>query len=255
MNSETTINHLVDTHCHLDLYPNFRSLIESVEAAGIYTIAVTNTPSVFRQCAALLDGKKYMRAALGLHPQLAYQRAHELPLALELLSETRYVGEIGLDFVTGDSGNRAAQEKVFTSIADRCASYGNKILTVHSRRAAQEVVDLLGDHYPGTVVLHWFSGSIRVLEHAISFGFYFSVNPAMLSTEKGQKIVCAIPPDRLLTESDGPFVELKGRPADPHNMADVTLRLAELKNMPTHEIQRTIYKNFRGILERQGSKP
>jgi TatD DNase family protein len=242
------MNHLVDTHCHIDLYPNFSELIEAVETARIYTIAVTNAPSVFRQCASLLHGKKYIRPALGLHPQLAHQRAHELPLALELLTETRYVGEIGLDFMTTDRDDRASQLKVFRAITDSCAGYGDKILTVHSRRATQEVVETLGDSYPGIVILHWYSGSLRLLERALSYGFYFSVNPAMLKTEKGRRIVCAIPTERLLTESDGPFVETMGRPANPHDIAEVTVELAQLSGLAMDQMRRILFSNFRALL-------
>jgi TatD DNase family protein len=242
------MNHLVDTHCHIDLYPNFHQIIDAVEAAGIYTIAVTNAPSVFRECVQLLSGKKYIRAALGMHPQLAHQRVRELPLALELISETKYVGEIGLDFVTTDSADRASQLKVFRAITDRCATSGNKVLTVHSRRAAKEVVATLGDQYPGKIILHWYSGSIRVLEQALSYGYYFSVNPAMVRTETGQKIVSAIPEERLLTESDGPFVEITGRSANPHDIAGVTVALAQLRRSTLEQIQATIYSNFRALL-------
>jgi len=80
----------------------------------------------------------------------------------EMLGETRYIGEVGLDFTTKDQRERALQSKVFGSILEHCASFKDKVLTIHSRRAAAEVVNLVGEKYPGTTILHWFSGSLKV---------------------------------------------------------------------------------------------
>lgn len=239
---------LVDTHCHVDLYPDYVDLIEEIERAQIYTIAVTNTPSVFRRCVSLTQGKRFIRTALGLHPQLIKQRHSELDLMLGMLSETRYVGEIGLDFETRDEQERSLQQKIFTTILKRCADFPDKVLTIHSRRAAAEVINLIGDDYPCKVILHWFSGSRRELEIAISRGFYFSVNPAMISSAKGRQIVAAIPRDKLLTESDGPFVTVDSRPARPRDVELVVRGLAELNNSTTAQVANMLRDNFRSIL-------
>jgi TatD DNase family protein len=239
---------LIDTHCHIDLYPDYAELIEETERAGIYTIAVTNTPSVFRRCLALTQGRRYVRTALGLHPQLAVERRRELGLMRELLPETKYVGEIGLDFVSRDVRERTIQQEVFTSILEQCASSREKVLTVHSRRAAEEVVSLIGDSYPCKVILHWFSGTHRVMEKAIASGFYFSVNPAMMMSDKGRRIVSEIPRERLLTESDGPFVTIEDRRARPRDVAGVVRGLADLYGVEPGQAAETIYTNFRRIL-------
>jgi TatD DNase family protein len=240
---------LVDTHCHVDLYPDYAALIEETEAARIYTIAVTNTPSVFPHCLALTEGKRFMRTALGLHPQLVRERHHELALMSELLCQTKYVGEVGLDFGTQDDQERALQKRVFSKILEECAAIGNKVLTIHSRRAATEVVDMIGDSYPGKIILHWYSGSPKVLEKAISYGFYFSINTSMTISEKGREIVNQIPRDRLLTESDGPFVKVSGRSARPTDMARVIDGLSEMFVLDRIQIAKTIYENFRHMLE------
>src|SRR5713226_7547909 len=97
---------LFDTHCHIDLYTDPAKVISETERAQVLTVAVTNTPSVFRQCASLCEGKKSIRVALGLHPQLVVERHRELDLMFEMLGETRYIGEVGLDFVTKDQRER-----------------------------------------------------------------------------------------------------------------------------------------------------
>lgn len=240
----------VDTHCHIDLYPNYREVIQAVEKKQIYTIAVTNAPSVFRQSSSLTKNSKYIRTAIGFHPELVAQRAQEINLFLQMLTETKYVGEIGLDYVTKDEENRSIQRQVFQKVLTQCAELKQKILTIHSRRAANDVIEMIGDHFPSTIILHWFSGSKKALERGLSFGFYFSVNSAMLQSANGLDIVRAIPSNRLLTESDGPFVSVAGRVASPLDMETVVARLAEVKQLSSEQMGQILLNNFLQVLKK-----
>ncbi len=242
---------MVDTHCHVDLYPDYPAVLDEIESSHIYTIAVTNTPSVFRRCVEIARGARFVRVALGLHPELAAARERELNLLQEFLSETRYIGEVGLDYVTQDASERAAQQRVFGAILERCASSGDKVLSVHSRRAAADVVEMIGPGYPGTVILHWFSGSASVLDRAVGHGCFFSVNSAMLASASGRRMVSALPPARVLTETDGPFVMVHGRPARPPDIADVIAGLAQLWQLNPATTLRRIHENFRRALLRE----
>jgi TatD DNase family protein len=239
---------LFDTHCHLDLYPDYGDVLDEIECARIYTIAVTNAPSVFRRSSQIAEGARFVRTAIGLHPELVGQRYRELDLFTELLGETKYVGEVGLDFVSQDRRDRELQKKAFGTILERCADPGDKFVTVHSRRAAGEVVDMVGNAYPGTVVLHWFSGSSKILERALEYGLLFSVNPAMLSGEKGRRLIAKIPLDRLLTETDGPFARVGDSSARPRDVAAVVSGLAELKNLDPDWVAEALFDNFRDAL-------
>jgi len=240
--------HLFDTHCHLDLYPDYGGVIDEIERARIYTIAVTNAPSVFRRSSQIAEETRFVRTAVGLHPELVGQRHGELDLFAELLEETRYVGEVGLDFVSQNQRDRDLQKRVFGTILERCADHGDKFITVHSRRAAGDVVDMVGSAYPGTVVLHWFSGSSKVLERALEYGLLFSVNPAMLASEKGRQLIAKIPLDRLLTETDGPFVRVGDSFARPRDIATIVSGLAELKNLDPDGVAEALFDNFRDAL-------
>ena len=88
---------LVDFHCHLDLFPDPVSAVRDAEAAGIYTLTVTTTPKAWPRNHDLTQKTKYVRAALGLHPQLIAERSAEINLWEEYLPQTRYIGEVGLD--------------------------------------------------------------------------------------------------------------------------------------------------------------
>lgn len=240
---------LVDTHFHLDLFPDPAAVVARCEAERIYTIAVTNAPCVFEKTERLTTGRKYVRAALGLHPELAVQRRAELPMFRELLSRTRYVGEIGLDYSTPSSEERRVQRSIFEQIVQLCSEAGDKVLTIHSRRAADDVVDAIGSSFKGTVILHWYSGSFQALDRAVSAGAYFSLNTAMCLGPRFPSLLARVPRERILTETDGPFVDVHGRKAEPGDVQGVLAALASVWRMPSHEVQQLVYANFARVLK------
>ena len=108
----------VDFHCHLDLYPDHEAAIARAEAAGVYTLTVTTTPKAWPRNFQLRRDTRFVRAALGLHPQLAAERAAELPLWEHYLSEARYIGEVGLDAGPRFYKSLDIQKKVFRTILE-----------------------------------------------------------------------------------------------------------------------------------------
>src|SRR4051812_36017559 len=119
----------VDFHCHLDLYPDLELAIAKAEAARVYTLSVTTTPKAWSRNHELTKGTHYVRAALGLHPQLVAERADELSLWERHLPETRYVGEVGLDAGPRFYKSLNLQKQVFRKILECCANAGGKILS------------------------------------------------------------------------------------------------------------------------------
>lgn len=240
---------LIDTHFHLDLFPDAAAVAERCEARKIYTIAVTNAPCVFDRTEQMTRGKKYLRAALGLHPELAVERRGELPTFEALLPRTRYVGEVGLDYSTPSASDRRIQRSVFEEVLRLCSAAGDKVLTVHSRRAADDVVDAIGPSFQGTVVLHWYSGSMQTLERAVAAGAYFSINTAMCQGKRFCSLLSRIPRERILTETDGPFIDVAGRRAEPADVQGVIAALARLWGEETDGVVRLLYANFARALE------
>lgn len=240
---------ILDTHFHLDLSTDPASTVRQIDAARVYTVAVTNAPSVFPATENLVRGSKYVRAALGLHPELAVERAGEFALFRRYLPQTRYVGEVGLDYVTTVERDRKTQRRVFEAVIAECRAARGKVVTIHSRRAAADVIDVVGAGFPGAWILHWYSGSRTVLSRAISMGAYFSVNSAMAESEKSETLVREIPPDRILIESDGPFISIDGRPATPMALSGVVRRLAEWWKVDLTEARIRLSANARSLLQ------
>lgn len=207
---------MMDFHAHLDLYPNPDLLFEAVKKAGVYTLSVTTTPSAFLKTRRMAKGCPRIRTGLGLHPEVAASRIGELSLFDRLISETAYVGEIGLDGSKHHKESLAIQRKAFTHILDTCERVGGRVLSIHSRSAATEVVEHLSNRAKSCLpILHWFSGSMSDLAKANKLDVWFSVGPAMLQTEGQLKKVAAMPRDRILLESDGPFATYQGAPLSP----------------------------------------
>lgn len=158
----------VDMHCHLDLYPEPRQQAEAIGKSGSYVLSVTTTPSAWLQTQALSAAHPRIKTALGLHPQLAAERLGELSLFDRLLPQARYVGEVGLDGSTECKPFWAEQVRVFDHVLASCALAGGRVLTIHSRNAATQVLDALQWHGGyGVAILHWFSGTKKELLRSI----------------------------------------------------------------------------------------
>lgn len=244
---------MIDFHSHLDLYPDPRAVARECMTKGIYVLSVTTTPSAWNGSSNLSDPTSRIRTALGLHPQLAHERKCELELFDEHIRETRYVGEIGLDGAPEFKQHWHCQTEVFEHILRTCSKSGGKIMSIHSRRAAASVLDTLR-RFPdaGIPILHWYSGNKHDLDLAISSGCWFSVGPAMFLTEKSKALIKCMPRNRVLTETDGPFVQLNGRSAMPWDAQQATVALQNIWNVSQEETEHIVHENFRRLVATHG---
>ena len=185
------MEHLHDSHFHLDLQQNRTTAIQHIEDNRIYTIAVTNLPDLYRR-ESVGVASKYIRFALGFHPELVHQFKNQIPLMWTLLPNVRYIGEVGLDFV--DTSFQNEQIAFFSELIELCRNDHNKIITIHSRRAVKQVIKIIGK---------------EELLNAIDAGFYFSVNGTMMQSSRFLSMLPMIPANRILVETDSPFTQYK----------------------------------------------
>jgi TatD DNase family protein len=247
-----TRGRLVDFHCHLDLYPDYEELVAECERAKIFTLAVTTTPRAWPRNNELATATTHVRAALGLHPQLVFERADEFSIWEEFLPAARYVGEVGLDASPRFYKSFDLQKRIFDKILRACALGHDKILTLHSVRAITPVLDMLETHLlpgKGKAVLHWFTGTKTEAQRACDLGCYFSINGEMLKNDRHRKTIAALPLDRLLTETDGPFTGARGEtPARPQDVADTVEVLALTRSISFDEMAAAIQTNLRQLV-------
>lgn len=245
------MSYYVDTHCHLDLFPGIRTGVAAEDALPIKTITVTNIPTLWKPNTKLFGESTNIRIALGIHPELASQRTHELAEFSALCSATKYIGEIGLDGTSKEVNERRAQLMVFRHILNSIKQHEPKILTIHSRGAARETISELIKAVRGThhqVILHWYSGGIDEMRQALAAGFYFSVNHKMLVSRHGQQILQALPKTSILTETDAPFTFSGSITNRQQSLLATVNGLAQLWKCEPVEAKNYIWERFTKLL-------
>lgn len=240
---------MIDFHCHLDLYDNPQSVLSEAVERQCYILAVTTTPLAWEGTCALVGGAPRVRVAAGLHPELAATRQSEVHQLCALLTETAYVGEVGLDGSKPHRSSLSVQREVFETVLQACKSAGGRIMTIHSRGATSLVLDYLETYEKsGLPVMHWFSGTQNELDRAIKLGCWFSVGPAMLRGEKGRRLVSLMPPDRVLTETDGPLARRGHSPLMPWDVKEAEVVLGRLWEIPSSEVKHRLSLNLRRLV-------
>jgi TatD DNase family protein len=238
---------IVDTHCHIDLYPDPRRVLEHCVKAGVTVVAMTNLPSHFETGYTHFQSLRKVRLALGMHPLMADSHQKEFKLFINNLNKTSYIGEIGLDFSREGIATKDIQTITFTKVLE-AVSGSKKVLSIHSRRAENEVLDLLKKYRIKNAIFHWYSGPLNLIDSIINEGYYFSVNTAMVRSESGRKIIAKIPLDLLLTETDGPFIVENNVPLKPGQVTQVISYISQLLNVSEKLVEQTVMSNFNRII-------
>ncbi|AVA23690.1 Qat anti-phage system TatD family nuclease QatD [Rhizobium sp. NXC24] len=243
---------MIDTHCHLDLYPNPGRVINEVDKRGIFVIAVTTTPKAFLGNLRLAEGRKRIRVAVGLHPELVAERYREIDEVQKHMARTKYVGEIGVDGSPDHAASARLQADVFNTLLKTAEELGGKVLSIHSRGAARAVLDNLEKNVSKSIpILHWFTGSRKELDRAMELDCWFSVGPAMLRSRKGRELAFAMPRHRILTETDGPFGTNEHCSLMPWDVELALPIMADAWKCSIEEADQQIRSNFRELVESQ----
>jgi len=237
---------LYDTHFHFDLQRSKNETLKEIEDNKIYVIAVTNLPPLYEKLNKEVNSK-YVRIALGFHPELISQYQKYIPDMWRLLPNVKYVGEVGVDLKIGKA-SRDLQLSFFEELIGKCNDLGNKILSIHSRTAALEIISIIGKKFNGKIILHWYSGTTQNQERAIDNGYYFSVNYAMLSSNSGRKTIANIPNDKILLETDSPFIQIDKQIFRPYNIGKIVEGIATIKEVDTAFMQDVLWNNFLNVI-------
>lgn len=231
---------MIDVHCHYDLTKNPHEYISNNERNKIVTIGMTNLPSHFHMGLNHIKQYKFIRLSLGLHPLLADQHESEYSNFIKLIDQTSYIGEVGLDFSKEGYKTKDIQIKSFEFVLKNLVGK-SKILSLHSRRAEKELLEMLVEYNIENAIFHWYSGSINILKEIVNNGYYFSINSAMINSENGKKIISQIPRELILTETDDPFIENS-------SIISVIKYMSKLWNVSEIEVEKMIDENFNKLL-------
>lgn len=237
----------VDFHCHLDLYPDFEHIVAQCEEAKLYTLAVTTTPRAWLRNKTVSEGTRYIRAALGLHPQLVASHGGEIALWERLLPQATYVGEVGLDGSAKHISSLKDQQRVFGRILRACTEANGKVLSIHAVNSTSVVLDMIEEYLDtdrNLPILHWFTGTSAEAKRAVELGCMFSINHRMIGTTKFKQFLNAVPRNKLITETDGPFTRTSNRPTKPLDVAICVEHLAEIFGLEKEQMGREIISNL-----------
>ncbi len=238
---------MIDVHCHLNEFTDFDRIAFFCEERGIKVISMTNRPSEFNTIISQTKKYRFIRAALGLHPMEVPFTKQELNLFEKLKKETSYIGEIGLDFSRDFIHRKREQLHVFDFILNSTRNE-KKILSLHSRNAEKTVLENLIRYNIKNAIFHWYSGPLGLIDEIQQNGYYFSINPRMTLSEKGKKIIEKISHDKILVESDSPFIKINGKPSDPSTVRIAYNYLAQIWNQDIKTVERKVNNNLKNIL-------
>lgn len=233
----------VDAHCHINFFKNAGDISLACEKNRVHTIYVTTLPSHFEETFDYVKPLKYVHPALGFHAlERDYNLEKEKNIFLKNIDKTQYIGEIGLDFSKKSQVLKSQQIETFEFILD-AINGKDKIVSVHSLNAEDEVIGLLNQYEIDKVILHWYTGKISSLKKATDQGFYFSINKAMVESQKGRNIISKIPQRLILIETDAPFIQN----VLPYSNDKVYQYLQSIWGISLEQTKAIVFNNFLGL--------
>ena len=246
---------LIDSHCHLDFdglsnrLPEVLAAMEANDVGGCMTIGVTleEAPQVLAIAAAY----EQVFASVGVHPEYADHQEPDVETLCALAQHPKVlaIGETGLDYHWHKDQPEWQRERFRVHI--RAAKVLNKPLVIHTREASEDTLAILKEEGADTVggILHCFTESLAVAEQAIDLGFYISISGIVSFKNAAQvhEVARAIPLDRLLVETDSPYlapVPYRGKPNEPADVRHVAEAIANLRQISYAEVATASSRNF-----------
>ncbi len=249
---------LIDSHAHLD-FPQFDSdrdsVIRRAYEAGVAQIVNPGTDlASSRRAVSLAERHAGIFAAVGVHPHDAVTLTDETLSALAQLADSSHVvatGEIGLDYYR-DLSPRKQQRQAFSQQLAMARSLGLPVI-VHIRDAHEDAMRILereGREMRG--VLHCFSGDLDVARRAVALGWYVSVAGPLTypNARRLRSVVSQLPVERLLVETDCPYLSpqaRRGKRNEPAHVRWVAEQLAETLGIPLDKVAEVTSGNAREL--------
>ena len=235
------MNPLVDAHCHL--YEFDSRDIE--EFKNTLVIAVSDDAKSSHETIELAEEHSNIIPAVGLHPWSLKEvnPRRELREIREIIEkyDVKVLGEIGLDkkFVP-ETFNM--QRMVFRELLGLAREYGLRV-NLHAAGAWREVFNEVLSYDLDSVIFHWYTGPLNLLDEIIAQGYYISINPAVKIQEKHRRILEYVKLDYVLTESDGPY-DYRGLKLTPKIIQDLLNIISTVKKVSVEDVKWKVYENF-----------
>ncbi len=246
---------LVDSHCHLN-FPELSDNIDAVRALMFesqvgHALCVSVTLDKVHEVLALAETYDNFYASVGVHPDYENIDEPSIETLVKLAEHPKAVaiGETGLDYfrLTGDLSWQ--RERFRTHI--RAAIIANKPLIIHTRSAAEDTIRIMREEHAHLVggVMHCFTESLEVALQAIELGFYISFSGIVTFKNASQlkEVAKAIPLDRMLVETDSPYlapIPFRGKTNQPAYVRYTAQEIANLRGISLEDIMEATTANF-----------
>ncbi|KAA6208268.1 TatD family hydrolase [Avibacterium paragallinarum] len=256
---------IVDSHCHLDaldyenLHKNVSDVVEKAKQRSVqHLLAVGVTLQRFEQVYDSLAPFPQISLACGVHPLNLEDEPFDYERLLKLAQDDKVIaiGEMGLDYYYSEE-NKAEQQSVFAqqiAIANELA----KPIIVHTRSAREDTIALLKAHNAEKCggILHCFTENWEMAKQALDLGFYISISGIITfkNAEALRDVVRKVPLDRLLVETDSPYlapVPYRGKQNQPAYTREVCDYVATLKGLTSEEFAQITTQNFERLFKIQ----
>jgi len=252
---------LIDTHCHLD-FKDFNddraAVLKRSRDSGIGVIInVASSMEGTARSIQIAGENDFIYASLGIHPHEADSvSGNDIKLFAEFLDKPKVVaiGEIGLDYYKNIS-SKENQKKLFIKLLE-IAKDANLPLIIHNRDAYIDTIDILKNITGSSVsgVMHCFSGDEKFLKTCLDMGFFisFTCNITYKNADSLRKIVKLVPMDRLLLETDAPFLapqDFRGKRNEPMHVKYVAEEVAKIKGISFEEVARITTENAKQLFK------
>jgi TatD DNase family protein len=248
---------LVDSHCHLDfpdLFSGLSDVLRRADQMGVGTMLTISTRmSTFANVRAIAEAHDNIFCTVGVHPHSAEEDASVTTEQLvELAQHPKVVGigETGLDYYY-DNSPRDIQQVLFRRHIAAARETGLPLI-VHTRDADEDTMSILTEEweqgaFPG--LIHCFSASDTLAQQAVAIGMYISVSgiATFKTADSIRETLKNVPLDRLLVETDAPFlapVPHRGKTNEPAFVAHTAAKLAEIKSIETDDLADATTENF-----------
>ena len=250
-----TLKNITDTHCHIQ-HEKFKDDLDSVlnEIVGNMAFAIVSGANVSwnRKAIEISSKHKNIYSTIGLHPMDAAKLTkdefdNELKFIEKNSSLIVGIGEIGLDWHwEKDDKMRTIQKKRFVAFLTLAKKLGHPVV-IHSWDAESDVLDILERENMKKVVMHCFSGNLDELSRALNLGFYISVSTVIMRSKGTRKIARDCPMDRMLLETDAPYLWLNGERNVPWNTEAAAEKIAQIRKITKEEVLDTTLKNAKRV--------
>ena len=247
---------IFDSHCHLNdekLLTRVDEVIESAKEAGVGYFLVVGWDKESSLCAVkLAEQYECVYAAIGFHPENIFDVTDEdFEATMSLINHPKVVavGEIGLDYYwTKDPIKRELQKEWFIKQID-FANDHHMPISIHNRDAFADCLNILKEHKPlYGGVMHCYSGSVESLKEVIDLGLYIGLGGPVtfLNAKTPKEVAEVVPMDKLLTETDAPYLSphpLRGTVNEPRNITLVVNEITRLKGVSRKYVVETTCQN------------